>query len=100
MTKEEVIEGLRLKLDSMSEEDFENVSVLCIVSDGDGVGEMIAGKGSDICNALCHSIVGNEALLEITEVALKVAKKHIVEEAQKKTLTQIAMPYVGNKYKS
>ena len=100
MKKEELIEGLKEKIESLSKEELSEMSIVCIISDKDGVGEMMAGKGQEICNSLCHAFVGNEALMDFAEIALNVSRKYKEQEAKKNSMVEAAMPFVSNKYKS
>lgn len=100
MTKEELIEDFRVKLESMSKEDLETISALCIVSDKDGVGEMMAGKGEEIFSALCYAFVNNTSLLTIAEASVSVAKKYLDSEAKKEQVVKSTLPFANNKYKS
>ena len=100
MTKEELIEVFKEKIESLSEAELNEVSVLCIISDKVGVGEIMLGKGHEICNALCHTLVGNGALMDIVEVALKVAKKYLENNLDDNDSKEYSIPIVANKYKS
>ena len=100
MTKEELIDGFKAKLENLSDEDLETIGVLCVVSDKDGVGEMMVGKGEEIFNALCHAFVNNTSLLTIADASVRVAKKYLDSEAKKEQVVNSALPFANNKYKS
>jgi hypothetical protein len=90
MTKEEVLEDLKAKLEVLSHEELSELGILCIVCDPDGVGELLVGKPDSILAAITQAIIDNEDIKFLIETSLQVAeeyKREVLKEEQKEANT-------------
>lgn len=86
MTKEEILEDLKAKLEVLSREELSELGILCVVCDPNGVGELLVGKPDSILAAITQAIIDNEDIKFLIETSLKIAeeyKQHILQEEQK-----------------
>jgi uncharacterized protein YecA (UPF0149 family) len=84
ITKEEIIEGLKTRLESTPREELKEISVYCVVSDKEGIGELIVGTGENILSSLAQALVDNEDMLFMTEFALNAAKEYLASKKEPK----------------
>ena len=90
MTKEEILEDLKAKLEVLSREELSELGVLCVVCDPDGVGELLVGKPESILAAITQAIIDNEDIKFLIETSLKVAeeyKREVLNEQPKEANT-------------
>lgn len=95
MTKEELLEDLKAKLESLSKEELSKLGILCVVCDPEGVGELIVGKPDNILAAITQAIIDNEDIKFLIETSLKIAEeyKHKVLDEQPKEAKPIPVHY-------
>lgn len=96
--KEQVFAPISEYFNSLPNEVRENkdFSVLCLISDESGVGEIMIGRGETLVSSIAHSLLDNDNLMLIMESAISVVKKYKEQQSSYDKLTQFA----GNKYKS
>ena len=90
MTKEEILEDLKAKLEVLSREELSELGILCVMSDPEGVGELLVGKPDSILAAITQAIVDNEDIKFLVETSLKVAeeyKREVLNEQPKEANT-------------
>ena len=90
MTKEELLEDLKAKLEVLSREELSELGILCVMSDPEGVGELLVGKPDSILAAITQAIVDNEDIKFLVETSLKVAeeyKREVLNEQPKEANT-------------
>lgn len=90
MTKEEILEDLKVKLEVLSNEELSKLGILCVVCDPDGVGELLVGKPEGILAATTQAIIDNEDIKFIIETSLQVAeeyKREVLNEQPKEANT-------------
>lgn len=83
MTKEEILEDLKAKLEVLSHEELWGLGILCVVCDPEGVGELLVGKPDSILAAITQAIIDNEDIKFLLETSLQIAeeyKQHILKE--------------------
>lgn len=86
MTKEGVLEDIKVKLEVLSREELSELGILCIVCDPEGVGELLVGKPDSILAAITQAIIDNEDIKFLIETSLQVAeeyKREVLKEEQK-----------------
>ena len=76
MTKEELLEDLKAKLEVLSREELSKIGILCVVCDPEGVGELLVGKSESILTAITQAIIDNEGIKFLVETSLKVAEEY------------------------
>lgn len=98
ITKEDIIEPLKQMLEALPESDLKDneISVLCLVSDTDGIGEIMMGNGGIIMASIAHAISDNEALYAMVKTAIDVVDKYKEEQNAYVKLAEMA----DKKYKS
>ena len=84
ITKKEIIEGLKTRLESTPREELKEISVYCVVSDKEGIGELIVGKGENLLSSLAQALADNKDMLFMTEVALAAAKEYLASKVETK----------------
>ena len=84
ITKEEIIDGLKVKLESISHKELKDISVYCVVSDKEGIGELVVGLGENILSSLAQALVDNEQMLFMAEVAVNAAKEYLASKEEPK----------------
>lgn len=95
MTKEEILEDLKAKLEVLSHEELSELGILCVMSDPEGVGELLVGKPDSILAAVTQAIVDNEDIKFLVETSLKIAeeyKREVLNE-QPKDVNTIPVHY-------
>jgi hypothetical protein len=100
MTKEEILDDFKTKLEVLSREELSELGILCIVCDPDGVGELLVGKPENILAATTQAIIDNEDIKFLIETSLKIAeeyKREVLKEEQKEVKS---MPVHYSKMKS
>lgn len=95
MTKEELLEDLKAKLEALSKEELSKLGILCVVCDPEGVGELIVGKPDNILAAITQAIIDNEDIKMFLETSLVIAEeyKHKVLDEQPKEAKPIPVHY-------
>lgn len=78
ITKEDIIEPLKQSLEAMPESGLKDgeISVLCIVSDTDGIGEIMMGNGGIIMSSIAHAISDNDALYTMVKTAIDIVDRY------------------------
>jgi hypothetical protein len=71
-------------------------SVLCLISDESGVGEVMIGNGGALVASLAQTLLDNDDLMLIMESAIDVVKKYKQQNGVYEKLAQMA----DKKYKS
>lgn len=96
--KERVFSPISDYLNSLPKEILEDkdFSVLCLISDERGVGEVMVGKGETLASGLAHALLDNDDLMLIMESAISVVKKYKEQQSSYDKLAQFA----DKKYKS
>ena len=84
ITKEQIIEGLKARLESTPREELKEISVYCVVSDKEGIGELIVGTGENLLSSLAQALADNKDMLFMTEVALAAAKDYLASKEEPK----------------
>lgn len=100
MTKEEILEDLKEKLEVLPNEELSELGILCVVCDPDGVGELLVGKPESLLAAITQAIIDNEDIKFLIETSLKIAeeyKREVLKEEQKEVKS---MPVHYSKMKS
>lgn len=90
MTKEELLEDLKVKLEVLSREELSKLGIFCVVCDPEGVGELLVGKPDSILTAIAQAIIDNEDIKLLVETSLKVAeeyKREVLNEQPKEANT-------------
>ena len=90
MTKEELLEDLKAKLEVLSREELSEFGILCVMSDPNGVGELLVGKPDSILAAITQAIIDNEDIKFLIETSLQVAeeyKREVLDEQPKEANT-------------
>lgn len=90
MTKEELLEDLKAKLEALSREELSELGILCIVSDPEGVGDLLSGKPDSLLAAITQVIIDNEDIKFLVETSLEIAeeyKRKVLNEQPKKANT-------------
>ena len=82
ITKEEIIDGLKVKLESVPHKELKDISVYCVVSDKEGIGELVVGLGENILSSLAQALVDNEQMLFMAEVAVNAAKEYLASKEE------------------
>lgn len=95
MTKEEILEDLKAKLEVLSREELSELGFLCVMSDPEGVGELLMGKPDSILAAITQAIIDNEDIKFLVETSLKIAEeyKHEVLKEEQKEANTIPVHY-------
>lgn len=96
--KEQVFAPISEYFSSLPREVIESkdFSVLCLISDESGVGEVMIGSGGAIVSSLAQTLLDNEDLMLIMESAIDVVKKYTQQKGAYEKLAQMA----DKKYKS
>lgn len=96
--KEQVFAPISEYFNSLPKEviNGKNFSVLCLISDEDGVGEVMIGRGEALVSGIAHSLLDNDDLMLIMESAIEVVKKYKGVESSYDKIVQFA----DKKYKS
>lgn len=84
ITKEEIIEGLKERLESTPREELKEISVYCVVSDKEGIGELVVGLKENILSSFAQALADNKDLMLLTEVALAAAKEYLASKVETK----------------
>lgn len=71
-------------------------SVLCLISDESGVGEVMIGSGGTLVSSIAQTLLDNDDLMQIMELAIGVVKKYKEQQSSFDKLVQFA----DKKYKS
>ena len=90
MTKEELLEDLKAKLEALSREELSELGILCVVCDPEGVGDLLSGKPDSILAAITQVIIDNEDIKFLVETSLEIAeeyKREVLNEQPKKANT-------------
>lgn len=90
MTKEEILEDLKVKLEVLSREELSELGILCVICDSKGVGELLVGKPDSILAAITQAIIDNEDIKFLLETSLKIAeeyKREVLNEQPKEVNT-------------
>lgn len=96
--KEQVFAPISEYFNSLPREVIESkdFSVLCLISDESGVGEVMIGSGGALVSSLAQTLLDNDDLMLIMESAISVVKKHKEQQSSYDKLAQFA----DKKYKS
>ena len=96
--KEQVFAPISEYFNSLPREVIESkdFSVLCLISDESGVGEVMIGSGGALVSSLAQTLLDNEDLMLIMESAIDVVKKYKQQKGAYEKLAQMA----DKKYKS
>lgn len=100
MTKEEILEDLKAKLEVLSHEELSELGILCVMSDPEGVGELLVGKPDSILAAITQAIIDNEDIKFLIETSLKVAEEYKREVLNKQPNKANTIPVHYSKMKS
>lgn len=76
MTKEELLEDLKAKLEALSREELAKLGIFCVVCDPVGVGELLVGKPDSILAAITQAIIDNEDIKMFLETSLVIAEEY------------------------
>lgn len=90
MTKEEILEDLKAKLEVLPNEELSELGILCVVCDPDGVGELLVGKPENLLAAITQAIIDNEDIKFLIEMSLQVVeeyKREVLDEQPKEANT-------------
>lgn len=90
MTKEELLEDLKAKLEALSREELSELGILCVVCDPEGVGDLLSGKPDSLLAAITQVIIDNEDIKFLVETSLEIAeeyKREVLNEQSKKANT-------------
>jgi hypothetical protein len=96
--KEKVFAPIGEYFNSLPSEVLESkdFSVLCLISDESGVGEVMIGSGEALVSSIAHALLDNDDLMSIMELAISVVNKHKEQQSSYDKLAQFA----DKKYKS
>jgi hypothetical protein len=96
--KEQVFAPISEYFNSLPKEVIESkdFSVLCLISDESGVGEVMIGSGGALVASLAQTLLDNDDLMLIMESAIDVVKKYKQQNGAYEKLAQMA----DKKYKS
>jgi hypothetical protein len=96
--KEQVFAPISEYFNSLPREVIESkdFSVLCLISDESGVGEVMIGNGGALVASLAQTLLDNDDLMLIMESAIDVVKKYKQQNGAYEKLAQMA----DKKYKS
>ena len=96
--KEQVFAPISEYFNSLPREVIESkdFSVLCLISDESGVGEVVIGSGGALVSSLAQTLLDNDDLMLIMESAIDVVKKYKQQNGAYEKLAQMA----DKKYKS
>lgn len=100
MTKEEILEDLKAKLEVLSHEELSELGIFCVVCDPKGVGELLVGKPDSILTAITQAIIDNEDIKIFLETSLKVAEEYKREVLNEQPKEANAIPVHYSKMKS
>ena len=90
MTKEELLEDLKAKLEALSREELSELGILCVVCDPEGVGDLLSGKPDSLLAAITQVIIDNEDIKFLIETSLEIAEEYnrkVLNEQPKKANT-------------
>ena len=90
MTKEELLEDLKAKLEALSREELAKLGIFCVVCDPEGVGELLVGKHDSILAAITQAIIDNEDIKMFLKTSLVIAeeyKQRVLDEQPKEANT-------------
>lgn len=96
--KETIAEMISTHLDSFYKDELSNkdFSILCLVSDEEGVGEIMVGSGESLVSSLAHAFLDNDNLVYVVKTALDVVEHYKKEHDAYVKLAEMA----DTKYKS
>ena len=96
--KERVFSPISDYLDSLPKEILEDkdFSVLCLISDESGVGEIMVGKGETLVSGLAHALLDNDDLMTIAKAAISIVEKYKRDNDKYTKMAEMA----DKKYKS
>lgn len=100
MTKEELLEDLKAKLEALSREELAKLGIFCVVCDTDGVGELLVGKPDSILAAITQVIIDNKDIKFLIETSLKIAEEYKREVLNEQPKEANAIPVHYSKMKS
>jgi hypothetical protein len=100
MTKEELLEDLKVKLEVLSREELSELGILCIMSDPKGVGELLVGKPDNLLAAITQAIIDSEDIKFLVETSLKVAEEYKREVLNEQPNEANTIPVHYSKMKS
>lgn len=96
--KERVFSPISDYLNSLPKEILEDkdFSVLCLISDESGVGEIMVGKGETLVSGLAHALLDNDDLMTIVKTAVSVVERYKRDNDKYTKMAEMA----DKKYKS
>lgn len=100
MTKEEILEDLKAKLEVLPNEELSELGILCVACDPDGAGELLVGKPESILAAITQAIIDNEDIKFLIETSLQVAEEYKREVLNEQPEESNTIPVHYSKMKS